>query len=67
VSIPLDAISLLGGRQTFDEARQAADRIARKRNETRYVLEESGAFYVASDEDLDTFFAGNTRILYATE
>lgn len=67
MSIPLDVVSLLGGVKTFGEAKARADRSARKRNETRYVLEESGAYYVASDEDLHTFFAGNTRILYVTE
>lgn len=67
MSIPLDAISILGGMRTFEQARASADRISRKRNEARYVVEESGAFYVASDEDLQTFFVGNTRILYATE
>jgi hypothetical protein len=53
---------------TFQQAVVKAERIAKSANETRFVIRESGEYHVASDEDLDTFFAGisDSNILYAT-
>jgi hypothetical protein len=67
MSIPLDVVSLLGGMPTFEQARLSADRITRKRQETRYVICESGHFYVVCGEDIETFFSEDTNILYASE
>lgn len=69
MSIPYQAQSLLGALQDFEQARIKADRQSRKTDETRYVIREGDAFYVASTEDLDTFFYGtcDENILYATE
>ena len=65
MSIPLDAISILGGMPTFEQAQATADRLSRKWNEPRYVICEAGCYYALSFEDLSTFFTGHS-ILYAT-
>jgi hypothetical protein len=57
-----------GGFSSLALARHRAVQVARAREETRYVVWESGEYFVASDEDLDTFFVGirDRDILFCT-
>jgi hypothetical protein len=53
---------------SLKQAIKACDYKALRAGESRYVVLEAGDYYVASDEDLDTFFAGlsDNSILYAS-
>jgi hypothetical protein len=52
----------------LNEAISWADRAARINGEIRFVVRESGEYHVASESDLDTWFAGisDNNILYCT-
>jgi hypothetical protein len=43
---------------TLAQAIKQADKSARSSGEVRFVVRESGEYHVASEFDLDTFFAG---------
>jgi hypothetical protein len=58
-------MNALGGFDSMREAQQRARHIAHIRQEMRYVVYESGSYFVATEEDLDTFFMGS-KPLYCT-
>jgi hypothetical protein len=60
--------SIPGGFDSFVAAKSRASQVARTKQEARYVVVESGHYFVATDEDLDTFFMGipDRSILYCT-
>jgi hypothetical protein len=66
--IPLGAIMTPGGFSSLALARYRALQVSKARLETRYVVTECGEYFVASDEDLDTFFVGiaDKNILFCT-
>lgn len=43
---------------SFNQARAIADKYARATERTMYVAYEGNEFYVATEEDLSTFFVG---------
>ena len=53
---------------TLAQAIQRANKAARTTGEVRFVVRESGEYHVASEFDLDTFFAGirDDSILYCS-
>jgi hypothetical protein len=53
---------------TLSKAITWAEKSARLSGEVRFVVRESGEFHVASEMDLDTWFAGlrDDSILYCT-
>jgi hypothetical protein len=53
---------------SFNQAQSVADRYAKQNSCTMFVVYESGAFFVATEEDLDTFFMGlsDNQIRYST-
>jgi hypothetical protein len=57
-----------GAFNSLREARTCAVQVAHVHQETRYVVRESGEYFVATDEDLDTFFVGiaDSNILFCT-
>jgi hypothetical protein len=58
-----------GAFNSLSAARTRAVQVAHTKQEARYVVRESGEFFVATDEDLDTFFMGiaQNNILFCTE
>jgi hypothetical protein len=57
-----------GAFNSLSAARTRAVQVAHVRQETRYVVRESGEYFVVTDEDLDTFFMGiaDGNILFCT-
>jgi hypothetical protein len=53
---------------SFNQARAIADKYARATERTMYVVYEAPEFYVATEEDLSTFFVGlsDNQIRYCT-
>ena len=53
---------------SFNQARAIADKYARAIERTMYVIYEANEFYVATEEDLSTFFVGlsDNQIRYCT-
>ena len=53
---------------TYKQAQDKALRLAKKRNEPYFVVYESSEYEVASEYDLDTWFAGisDRNILFCT-
>jgi hypothetical protein len=43
---------------SFNQAQAIADKYARASEQTMYVVYEAPQFYVATEEDLSTFFVG---------
>ena len=54
---------------SFSQARAIADKYARATERTMFVIYEANEFYVATEEDLSTFFVGlsDNQIRYCTE
>ena len=50
---------------TFTDAARAAIRLSNDKADDFYVVFEDGAYHVASDYDLETWFAGCTTLGYA--
>lgn len=50
---------------TFTDAARAAIRLSNDKADDFYVVFEDGAYHVASDYDLETWFAGATTLGYA--
>ena len=55
-------------RKELAQAQAIADRYARATKRTMYVVYEAHEFYVATEEDLSTFFAGlsDNQVRYCT-
>ena len=53
---------------SFNQAQAIADKYARATERTMYVVYEAHEFYVATEEDLSTFFAGlsDNQVRYCT-
>ena len=53
---------------SFHQAQAIADKYARTTEQTMYVVYEANEFYVATEEDLRTFFVGlsDNQIRYCT-
>jgi hypothetical protein len=53
---------------SFNQARAIAEKYARANQRSMYVVYEGKEFYVATEEDLSTFFAGlsDNQIRYST-
>jgi hypothetical protein len=53
---------------SFNQAQAIADKCARATERTMYVVYEAHEFYVATEEDLSTFFAGlsDNQVRYCT-
>lgn len=53
---------------SFHQAQGIADKYARVTEQTLYVVYEANGFYVATEEDLKTFFVGlsDNQIRYCT-
>lgn len=50
---------------TFNDAAKAAIRMSNTHIDDYWVVYEEGAYHVASDYDLETWFAGATTLGYA--
>lgn len=50
---------------TFTDAAKAAIRLSNEKADDFYVVFDDGAYHVASDYDLETWFAGCTTLGYA--